>query len=151
VWKTPSESKVAKDDIVFAALPGTNGHRTGTFGLPEGMGIPKLSGNQEEAAMFIYWWQQLPQQLFAYLKMGDTPPQQAALAILGRQKKLVAADAILKILPTVKPLFPNGTPPWYPQFSADAATMLQSIITGKAQPAAALSRLADQTKKLSGH
>jgi multiple sugar transport system substrate-binding protein len=151
VWKTPSESKVAKDDIVFAALPGTNGHRTGTFGLPEGMGIPKLSGNQEEAAMFIYWWQQLPQQLAAYLKMGDTPPQRAALEILGRQKKLVAADAILKILPTVKPLFPNGTPPWYPQFSADAATMLQSIITGKAQPAAALSRLSDQTKKLSGH
>jgi multiple sugar transport system substrate-binding protein len=151
VWKTPSQSKVAKDDIVFAALPGTNGHRTGTFGLPEGMGIPKLSDHQAEAAMFIYWWQQLPQQLAAYNAMGDTPPQRAALVALGRQGKLRAADAMLKILPTVKPLFPNGTPPWYPQFSAEVATTVQSVVTGKADPGKALARLADKTKSLSGH
>jgi multiple sugar transport system substrate-binding protein len=150
-WKTPAQSKVAKDDIVFAAAPGTNGHATGTFGLPEGMGIPKLSGKQQEAAMFIYWWQQLPQQLAAYEKMGDTPPQRAALTILGHQGKLQAAGAILKILPTVRPLFPNGTPPWYPQFSSDVATMVQSVILGKTKPAAGLARLADQTKTLASH
>lgn len=148
-WKTPSESKVAHDDLVFAALPGTNGQRTGTFGLPEGMGIPKLSKNKAQAAMFIYWWQQLPQQLAAYKAVGATPPQRAALTILGLQGRLLAADAILKILPTVKPLFPNGSPPWYPQFSADVATMVQSVVTGKAEPAAALARLAGQTESLS--
>lgn len=150
-WKTPSSSKVAKDDLVFAAAPGTDGHRTGTFGLPEGMGIPKLSSHRAAAAMFIYWWQQLPQQLAAYLKIGDTPPQRAALVTLGREKKLVAADSILSILPTVKPLFPNGTPAWYPQFSANVATMVQSVVTGKAQPAAALAQLAQQTKALGSH
>ena len=148
-WKTPSESKVARDDLVFAALPGTNGHRTGTFGLPEGMGIPKHSNNKAQAAMFIYWWQQLPQQLAAYKAVGAVPPQRAALTILGLQGRLYAADAILKILPTVKPLFPNGAPPWYPEFSADVATMVQSVVTGKAEPAAALARLADRTESLS--
>jgi multiple sugar transport system substrate-binding protein len=48
----------------------------------------------------------------------------------------------------VKPLFPNGTPSWYPQFSANVATMVQSVVKGKAEPAAALARLADQTKSL---
>jgi multiple sugar transport system substrate-binding protein len=147
-WKTPSQSKVAKDDIVFAASPGPSAHRTGTFGLPEGMGIPKLSDNQEQAAMFVYWWQQLPQQLGAYKAMGDTPPQRAALVVLARQHKLQGGDAILKILPSVKPLFPNGAPPWYPQFSSNVATMVQSVVTGKADPGAALAHLADQTKKL---
>jgi multiple sugar transport system substrate-binding protein len=56
---------------------------------------------------------------------------------------------MLKILPTVKPLFPNGAPPWYPQFSANVATMVHSVVTGKAEPAAALARLADETKSLS--
>ena len=147
-WKTPSQSKVAKDDIVFAASPGPSAGHTGTFGLPEGMGIPKLSKNQEQAAMFVYWWQQLPQQLEAYKAMGDTPPQRAALAALAAQHKLQAGDAILKILPSVKPLFPNGAPPWYPQFSSNVATMVQSVIRGKADPAKALAHLADQTKKL---
>jgi multiple sugar transport system substrate-binding protein len=150
-WKTPSQSKVAKDDIVFAASPGPSAGRTGTFGLPEGMGIPKLSGNKEQAAMFVYWWQQLPQQLESYTAMGDTPPQRAALSVLSRQHKLQAGDAILKILPSVKPLFPNGAPPWYPQFSASVATMLQSVVTGKADPGKALAGLAKQTATLSRH
>jgi multiple sugar transport system substrate-binding protein len=147
-WKTPSQSKVAKDDIVFAPLPGTGGHRTGTFGLPEGMGIPKLSTHKAQAAMFIYWWQQVPQLLTVYKALGDFPPQRAALEALGHQGKLYGASAILKILPTVRPLFPNGTPTWYPQFSNDVATMILSVVEGKSQAAAALSRLVQQTKSL---
>lgn len=147
---TPSTSSVAKDNIVFAAMPGNDGTKTGTFGLPEGLGIPKLSTKKPQAAMFIDWWEQLPQELVSYNNpnMGNLPSQSSALAQLVRTNALVDGSQVTAVLPTVKPLFTGGTPTWYPQFSSDVATMIQNVVEGKATAAAALSQLVSEVKVL---
>ncbi|MDA8302368.1 MAG: sugar ABC transporter substrate-binding protein [Actinomycetota bacterium] len=149
-FKDPSVSKVAKDDIAFIPFPGNDGHATGTFELPEGLGIPKLSTHKAQAAMFIYWWEQLPQQLLEYNNpnLGDLPSQTAAIKTLVAQGKLYDGKTVLNILPSVRPLFPEGAPVWYPQFSTDVATMIQNVVEGKSKPEAALSQLASQVESL---
>lgn len=149
-YTTPSTSKVARDDIVIAPLPGTDGVRTGTFGLPEGLGIPKASVHQAAAAMFIDWWEQLPQLLTSYNNpnMGNLPPQTSALRYLSDKGLLVDGAQVLAILPSVSPLFSGGTPSWYPQFSTDVATMIQNVAEGKAPAAAALQQLASEVQSL---
>lgn len=149
-YKDPKQSKVSQDDIKIIPLPGTNGHRTGTFGLPEGMGIPKQSTEKGAAAMFIAWWQQRPQLITSYTNpnMGNLPPQTSTLQYLTAHNQLVSGQSILAILPTVKPLFPQGTPVWYPQFSTDAASMIQSVVEAKQSPQAGLAQLASQVRSL---
>jgi multiple sugar transport system substrate-binding protein len=149
-YVTPATSKVAKDDIVFAPIPGTDGTRTGTFGLPEGLGIPKQSAHQSAAALFIAWWEKLPQLLASYNNpnMGNLPPQTSALDYLAGKGTLVNGKQVTAILPSVSPLFSGGTPTWYPQFSTDVATMIQNVVEGKSSAAAALKQLASQVATL---
>ena len=149
-YATPSTSKIARDDIVIAPIPGTDGVRTGTFGLPEGLGIPKASAHQAAAAMFIDWWEQLPQLLTSYSNpnMGNLPPQTSALRYLSGKGLLAGGSQMLAILPSVSPLFSGGTPRWYPQFSTDVATMIQNVAEGKASAVAALQQLASQVQSL---
>jgi multiple sugar transport system substrate-binding protein len=149
-YLTPSSSKVAKDDIVLAGIPGTDGTKTGTFGLPEGLGIPKQSAHQGAAAMFIYWWEQLPQLLASYTNpnMGNVPPLTSALDYLNAHNQLVNGSQVLAILPSVSPLFTGGTPTWYPQFSTDVATMIQNVAEGKSSASSALAQLASQAQSL---
>ncbi len=149
-FKNPSTSKVAKDNLKIIPLPGNDGHRTGTFGLPEGLGIPKLSQNKGAAAEFINWWMQKPQLLLSYNNpnMGNPPPQTNVLQGLIKQHKIHQGKEIMDILPTVKPLFPQGTPVWYPQFSTDAATMIQSVVEGHITVKTGVDRLAVQAHQM---
>jgi multiple sugar transport system substrate-binding protein len=149
-YVTPASSKVAKDDIVLAPIPGTDGTTTGTFGLPEGLGIPKQSAHQAAAAMFIYWWEQLPQLLASYNNpnMGNVPPLTSAISYLNAHNDLVDGSEVMAILPSVSPLFTGGAPNWYPQFSTDVATMIQNVVEGKSSVSAGLSQLASETQSL---
>jgi multiple sugar transport system substrate-binding protein len=149
-YLTASSSKVAKDDIVLAPIPGTDGTTTGTFGLPEGLGIPKQSAHIGAAAEFIYWWEQLPQLLASYHNpdMGNLPPLTSALSYLNQKGELVGGSQVMAVLPSVSPLFTGGAPDWYPQFSTDVATMIQNVVEGKATAAAALQQLATEATSL---
>ncbi len=150
MFKNPSTSKVAGDNLKIIPLPGNDGHRTGTFGLPEGLGIPKLSTHKGAAAEFINWWMEKPQLLVSYNdpNMGNPPPQIDVLHQLSQTHKIQDGPEIMSILPTVKPLFPQGTPVWYPQFSTDAATMIQSVVEGHVSVKAGVKTLASQARQM---
>ncbi len=149
-FKSSQTSKVYKDDLLIIPLPGHDGHRTGTFGLPEGLGIPKLSTNKGASAMFINWWMQAPQLLVSYKdpNMGNLPSQTTALNQLVATHQLLGGKQIEQIEPTVSPLFPHGTPVWYPQFSTDAATTIQSVVEGHSTVQAGLDKLAGEAKQM---
>lgn len=146
-FKDPSSSKIANDQISIIAPPGQTAGQSGTFGLPEGLGIPALSKNKGAAAMFINWWMQTPQQITAYenTSMGDLPTEKYALEQLNKENKLVDGQDIMNSLSDIGPLFKQGTPTWYPQFSNAVATMIQSVVQGKQTPDEALKSLAKQT------
>lgn len=149
-FKNPSTSKVAADHLKIIPIPGADGHRTGTFGLPEGLGIPRLSKNKGAAAEFINWWMKKPQLLLSYTdpNMGNPPPQTDVLKQLVKSGKILDGTEIMSILPTVKPLFSQGTPVWYPQFSGDAAATIQSVVQGNTSVRAGLNKLAKQAQKI---
>jgi multiple sugar transport system substrate-binding protein len=144
----PKTSKISKDNIMMMAPPGNTAGQSGTFGLPEGLGIPTLSTHKAAAAEFINWWMQTPQQTTAYenANMGDLPTEKYALQQLTDDKKLVDGQDIMKSISSIKPLFPQGTPSWYPQFSNAVGTMIQAVIEGKQQIGPALQSLAQQAK-----
>lgn len=147
----PKVSKVAKDKIEIVPTPTlTSSQRSHTFGLPEGLGILKQSKHKAAAAMFIMWWEQYPQLLESYenANMGNLPPITSGLAKLNSSGKLVDGNEVLKILPGVGPLFSQGTPVWYPQFSTDAATAINDVVEGRASVSSALSTLASETRSL---
>ena len=149
-FKNPKTSQVASDSLKIIPLPGHDGHRTGTFGLPEGLGIPKLSTHKGAAAEFINWWMQKPQLLLSYNdpNMGNPPPQLNVLNQLAASHKIIGGKEILNILPTVHPLFAQGTPVWYPQFSNDAATMIQSVVEGHVSVQTGLKNLANEAQQM---
>ena len=80
--------------------------------------------------------------------MGNPPPQTNVLQGLVKQHKIHQGKEIMDILPTVKPLFPQGTPLWYPQFSTDAATMIQSVVEGHITVKTGVDRLAVQARQM---
>lgn len=151
----PSASAIAKagDQVKLIPFPGNDGKPPGiTFGLPEGLGIPKNASDKGAAAMFINWWEETPQLVVSYedANLGNLPPETYAFNLLNQEGKIVGGSEIAKLLPTVHPLFPQGTPVWYPQFSSDVATMIQNVVEGRAAPLPALKQLATQVKSMSG-
>lgn len=149
-FKNPATSKVANDDLQIIPLPGNDGHRTGTFGLPDGMGIPELSAHKGAAAEFINWWMETPQLLVSYNdpNMGNPPPQRNVLNQLTQEDKIADGSEIMSILPTVEPLFSRGTPSWYPQFSTDTESVIQSVVEGHMSVKAGVALLASEEKQM---
>jgi multiple sugar transport system substrate-binding protein len=149
--KDPKVSKVAKDNIEIVPTPTPSASiPSTTFGLPEGLGILKQAKNKAACAMFILWWEQYPQLLYSYdsPNMGNLPPITSAIHKLSSTGKLVDGSEVEKILPGVKPLFANGAPVWYPEFSTDAATEINAVAEGHASVNSAISTLVSETKSL---
>ena len=53
-------------------------------------------------------------------------------------------------LKLVKPLFPQGAPVWYSQFSSDAQGLLNAAVKGQMSVGDALSQLASKAKTHAG-
>lgn len=150
---SPQTSNVYKDNILLVHVAGLPGHARAMYGLPEGLGIPKLSKHQGAAAEFINWWMQTPQLMESYNDpaMGNPPPEKYALTKLVNSGKMYDGHQIESLLTQVGPLFPQGTPAWYPQFSNDVATMVQTVVEGHQQPQAALQQLATEVKAMASN
>lgn len=137
--KDPTKSKIVGK---FAAilLPGTNGPGA-TFGLPEALGIPKSSKHVGASVEFIKWWY-TPQVMTAMYNMqGDLPTRTSILDSLRKTGKLVDGSVVVAESKHVTPLFLQGTPSWYPQFSGDVATTINQMAKGEKSPQAALQYL----------
>jgi multiple sugar transport system substrate-binding protein len=142
----PSQSKIA-GDAEGALLPGVN-RPGGSFGLPEGLGIPVTSSHKDAALAFINWWETPNVQVEMYEKAGFLPCGTSGVNKLSGSGKLQSGAAISAELKHVEPLFPSGAPKWYAQFSSDAQGLINSAVKGDTSPASALSQLSSQTSQL---
>jgi multiple sugar transport system substrate-binding protein len=147
--ETAKTAKVANDQVV-GLLAGPNGVATSAYGLPESLGIPVNAKNKCGASMLLAWWNETPQEVFRYTQPagGSFPAQQQAIdQVLANQKPAIA-QSIKAVLPSIKPLFVNGAPTWYPSFANDMATTLQAVILGHISVAAGMNTLAKQALAL---
>jgi multiple sugar transport system substrate-binding protein len=145
VYNDPSKSKVA-GDVEPILVPGTGGkHRT--FGLPEGLGIPANAKHKEAAVAFIKWWMQPANQIKIYQALGDLPTRTSVLQRLNKEGKLQGGTILLKQIPSVEPLFPQGTPTWYPEFSTAVASAVNQAAKGQISVSEAIDQIAQQAKR----
>jgi multiple sugar transport system substrate-binding protein len=128
--------------IPVATVSGT----TRSFGLLEGLGIPKASANQDAAKEFVKWMTSREFQLHNYGN-GVLPTRTSALAELQQQGKLVSGEALVTQAPTVEALFPQGAPTWYPQFSLAVNTSINSMAKGEITVDQAVQRIADAVEE----
>ena len=139
-YSDPAQSVVAGQ---VAAIPvATASGTTRSFGLLEGLGIPKSAANPEAAKEFIKWMTSKDYQIHNYGN-GVLPTRTSALAALQQQGKLISGAALVVQAPTVEPLFPAGAPTWYPQFSLAVNTSINSAAKGEITVDQAVRRIAD--------
>jgi multiple sugar transport system substrate-binding protein len=140
----PKQSKVAGQ--VEAILVPTESGQTRSFGLPEALAIPNVSQNKEAAVAFVKWFTSKEFQK-ENAANGFLPTRTSALAELNTEGKLTSGDALVAQSKTVEPLFQQGTPPWYPQFSSAVNTAINSAAKDQVTVDQAMQSIADAAKQ----
>jgi multiple sugar transport system substrate-binding protein len=142
----PKQSKIA-GNAAFMLVPGETGPGN-TFGLPEGLGIMSTSEHKDAALAFLKWWEEPSTLLALHKSLGLLPCRTSAVDQLVQGGKVVGGDTISEELKHIVPLFPQGAPPWYTQFSTKASTLINSAASGDTTVPDALQQLAAQATQL---
>ena len=129
VYTDPAKSQVAAD-VAAALMPNVNG-KSRTFGLPGALGIPVNAENKEQAAGFIQWMLDPATMEANYRLLGNLPTRLSVLKTLNEAGNLKQGDVLIAQAEVVEPLFAQGTPGWYPEFSGAVATALNAAAKGQ--------------------
>jgi multiple sugar transport system substrate-binding protein len=143
-YNDPAQAPVA-GQVEAIPVPTLSG-ATRSFGLPEALGIPKVSQNQEAAVAFIKWFTSKQFQIKNY-QNGVLPTRTSALSDLNGAGKLHSGAALVAQSKVVEPLFAQGTPTWYPQFSSAVNTAINAVAKGQISVDQAMKDIADATQK----
>ena len=111
-------------------MPSATG-KSRTFGLPGAVGIPTASTHKEAAAVFVQWMVHPDTQVESYQVLGNLPTRTAVLEQLNHTGKLASGDVLIQQAGLVEPLFAQGTPGWYPQFSSAVSTAINQAAKGQ--------------------
>jgi multiple sugar transport system substrate-binding protein len=137
-----SQSKIA-GSAEPGLVPGETGPGS-SFGLPEGLSIPTTAHHKEAAAAFIEWWMRPDNLIKIYKEEGNLPCTRSAVQQLVSSGQLQGGDVLNEELGHIVPLFPQGAPIWYSQFSSDAQGLLNAAFKGQMSVGDALHQLAEK-------
>lgn len=143
----PTQSKVI-NQVAVGLLPGHDKVRTATFGLPEGLGIPVSSKNKAAAWKFIEFLVSADGQMDLWNVSQVLPTRVSMLQKLVGAGTILGGDAIVEEAKATMPLFPAGTPSWYPQFSATLQNLVFQVATGAVTPEDATKQIAKKVSEL---
>lgn len=141
VYTDPAKSQVAAD-VAAALMPNVNG-KSRTFGLPGALGIPVNAENKEQAAGFIQWMLEPATMEANYRLLGNLPTRLSVLKTLNEAGNLKQGDVLIAQAEVVEPLFAQGTPGWYPEFSGAVATALNAAAKGQLTVDQAVAQIAE--------
>jgi len=147
VYADASKSQVA-NDVAAALMPSTTG-ATRTIGLPEAIGIPAASANGKAAAAFINWMLEPETEIGSFKSLGNLPPRLSVLKQLNGEGALKDGEILLAQAAAVEPLFAQGTPGWYPEFSSAVATAINQAAKGQLTVDQAVQQIAEAAKTAS--
>jgi multiple sugar transport system substrate-binding protein len=146
VANDPKESSIA-GEAEPGLIPGIDGPGA-TFGLQEGLSIPVTAEHKDAAAAFVNWWMEPDTQVEMYKRSGFLPCSKPALESLSQSGDLLGGQVVLEQFDQVEPLFPQGAPTWYSEFSSDAQGLINAALRGEMSVGDALDQLADQASEL---
>lgn len=142
--------------VKYIATPGVSGTEA-NLSNPDGIGIPKQAKYPQAAAKFIDWFTSAKKQGdFAGLN-GDAkifqgyalPSHVSVLEKMSSSGVLPEGKSLVPLLKGSKPVFPEGAPAWYPQFSNAVYTNLHAAATGSITVDAAIKTISDTANRLS--
>jgi multiple sugar transport system substrate-binding protein len=148
LYDVPASSSVAKQ-VEYIPTPGVDG-TAANVSNPDGIGILKTAKYPAAAAKFIEWFTTAQNQAdFAGVNGPSKvmpgyflPSRLSGLSKLTASGDLVGGDELSTLLKTSKPVFPDGAPVWYPQFSSAVYTNLHAAATGSMTVDAAIKAIA---------
>lgn len=144
-YSDPKQSPKVAGNVAAILVPTASG-TTRSYGLPEALGVPKVSQHQEAAIAFIKWFTSKQFQLENYAN-GVLPTRTSALEALNQKGTLQSGDVLVAQAKTVEPLFAQGTPSWYPQFSSAVNTAINGVAKGQMTVDQAMKSIADASQK----
>jgi multiple sugar transport system substrate-binding protein len=155
LYDLPASSSVV-NRVTYLPTPGVNGVAA-NLSNPDGIGIPRQAKYPAAAAKFIEWFTSAQNQSdFAGASGPDKvmpgffiPSRLTGLSELTSKGKLIEGAQLGNLLKTSKPVFPEGAPAWYPQFSHAVYTNLHAAATGSMSVADAVKAIADTANTLS--
>jgi multiple sugar transport system substrate-binding protein len=156
IYDVPSTSSVV-NDVVYIPTPGVSG-TTANLGNPDGIGIPKTAKYPAAAAKFIEWATSAKNQAAFAGADGESkvmpeypdPSRLTAMNTLTASGNLVDGQELTTLLKGAKPVFPEGPPTYYPDFSSAVNTNLHAAAVGTKtvpQAIAAIAAAANQLAK----
>ncbi|MBA8796064.1 multiple sugar transport system substrate-binding protein [Friedmanniella endophytica] len=154
LYNIKSASSVV-DQVKYIPTPGVTG-TAANLGNPDGIGIPKQAKYPQAAAKFIEWFTSAKKQEdFAGLNGQDKifqgyalPSHLSVLQKMSESGTLPEGKSLVPMLQGSKPVFPEGAPAWYPQFSNAVYTNLHAAATGSMTVDAAIKTIADTANRL---
>jgi multiple sugar transport system substrate-binding protein len=154
LYDVPSTSSVLKQ-VDYIPTPGVSG-TADNVSNPDGIGIPKTAKYPAAAAKFIQWFTSAQNQADFAGASGPSkvmpgyflPSRLTGLSKLTATGGLVDGTELATLLKTSKPVFPDGAPVWYPQFSNAVYTNLHAAATGSMTVDAAIKAIAQEATTL---
>lgn len=156
LYDIPATSSVV-GKVAYLPTPGVDGVGPNVSN-PDGIGIPVTAKYPEAAAKFIDWFtSQKAQYGFAGGEGPDNvfpgyflPSRLSAIQQLTAQGKLAGGDVLTSLLKdSARPVFPQGAPAWYPEFSRAVNTNLHAAAARSMSIKDAMKAIADTANKLS--
>jgi multiple sugar transport system substrate-binding protein len=127
-------------------VPGREGVRSASFGLPEGLGIPANSENKEAAWKFIEWSVSAEGAQAYFDSQGLLPPRTSIFSEYVNAGKMAQGEVLLEEIGYIQPFSPNGLPGWYPKFSLVVQEAVNKVAGGTMTPEAAVESIATAVK-----
>lgn len=156
LYSVPASSTVV-DQVEYLPTPGVSGVGP-NMSNPDGIGIPRQAKYPAAAAKFIDWFTNAQNQAdFAGASGPDKvmpgyflPSRLAGMTQLTEKGKLIGGQQLGDLLKnSAKPVFPEGAPSWYPEFSKSVYTNLHAAATGSMSVDDAIKAIAGTANKLS--
>ena len=144
----PAASKVV-GQIKPMLVPGVSGPGP-SYGQPEALGVMSNSQHKDAALAFIDWWEKPETLLKIYDAAGLLPCRQGVLSTLAAGRQARGRGRAARGANYVSPLFPDGAPTWYSQFSTEASSLINSAAKGDITVDDAIKQMADTMRSLSG-
>jgi ABC-type glycerol-3-phosphate transport system substrate-binding protein len=156
LYSVPASSTVV-GQVAYLSTPGAGGPGP-NMSNPDGIGIPRQAKYPAAAAKFIDWFTNAQNQAdFAGASGPDKvmpgyflPSRLAGMTELTQKGKLIGGQQLADLLKNnAKPVFPEGAPAWYPEFSKSVYTSLHAAATGSMSVGDAIKAMADTANRLS--
>ncbi|WP_308467094.1 extracellular solute-binding protein [Rathayibacter soli] len=155
LYDVPASSSVV-GQVQYLPTPGVNGPAK-NLDNPDGIGIPRQAKYPAAAAEFIKWFTSADVQVELTGANGpelamesyNFPSRLSAVKTLASKGKLSGSDQLIEMFQNnTSPVFPQGAPKWYPQFSNAVYTNLHAAATGSMTVDAAIKAIAGTASKL---